>query len=174
MRLSYNRAFRAPSVINNYLDTVILNQLPLGSLNPALAGRVFNFPIVARGNKVPIPNVPSEELTEQSITAYEVGYTGIIKQRATRHRGVVPERHEERRVLHARWARIARPARRPAGRCRPFVLELLYCPPNPPAGRTCPFGPGFGLPSAYSYREFGKVRQRGRGVRRGRRLHARS
>jgi outer membrane receptor protein involved in Fe transport len=38
---------------------------------------------------------------------------------------------------------------------------LLYCPPNPTAGRRCPFGAGFGLPSAYSYRNLGKVRQRG-------------
>ena len=58
IRISYNRAFRAPSVINNYLDTVIINQLPLGSLNPALAGRVFNFPVVARGSKVASPGRP--------------------------------------------------------------------------------------------------------------------
>ena len=29
IRLSYNRAYRAPSVINNFLDTTIINQLPL-------------------------------------------------------------------------------------------------------------------------------------------------
>src|SRR5215213_10108644 len=86
VRFSYNRAFRAPSVINNYLDTVILNQLPLtpfAVFNPGLNGKIFNFPIVARGNRVEIPGVPSQDLPEQSITAYEVSYTGIIKQRAT-------------------------------------------------------------------------------------------
>ena len=39
VRVSFNRAYRAPSLINNYLDTTIINQLPLGAINPALAGR---------------------------------------------------------------------------------------------------------------------------------------
>ena len=85
-RVSFNRAFRAPSVINNYLDTVILNQLPLTRLRSsirALNGQVFNFPIEAAGDRVDVPGVTQPELTETSITAYEVGYTGIIKQRAT-------------------------------------------------------------------------------------------
>jgi outer membrane receptor protein involved in Fe transport len=160
IRVSYNRAFRAPSVINNYLDTVILNQLPLGSLSPALAGRVFNFPILARGNKVEIPNVPSEELTKQSITAYEVGYTGIIAQRATVTAAWF--QNETKNDVFFSQVSSYRATNPPPGWPLPaFLLEFLYCPPNPPAGRTCPFGPGFGLPSAYSYREFGKVRQKG-------------
>jgi outer membrane receptor protein involved in Fe transport len=160
VRLSYNRAFRAPSVINNYLDTVILNQLPLGSINPALAGQVFNFPFVARGNLVPIPGVPSEDLPEQSITAYEVGYTGIIKQRATVTAAWFQNDTKDD-VFFTQVAsyRAANPP--PNWPLPPFVLEVLNCPPNPPAGRPCPFGPGNGLPSAFSYRALGKVRQRG-------------
>ncbi len=160
VRLSFNRAFRAPSVINNYLDTAIINQLPLGSLNPALAGRVYNFPVIARGNKVPIPNVQSEDLTAQSITAYEVGYTGIIKQRATLTAAWF-QNDTKNDVFFSQVGSYRAASPPPGWPLPPVVLELLYCPPNPVAGRNCPFGAGFGLPSAYSYREFGKVRQRG-------------
>jgi outer membrane receptor protein involved in Fe transport len=160
VRLSYNRAFRAPSVINNYLDAVILNQLPLGSINPALAGSVFNFPIVARGNLVEIPGVPSEDLPEQSITAYEVGYTGVIRQRATVTAAWFQNDTKDD-VFFTQVASYRATNPPPNWPLPPFVLELLYCPPNPPPGRTCPFGPGFGLPAAYSYRALGKVRQRG-------------
>ena len=156
VRLSYNRAFRAPSVINNYLDTVILNQLPLGSINPALAGKVFNFPIVARGNLVPIPGVPSEDLPEQSITAYEVGYTGIIKRRATVTAAWFQNDTKDD-VFFTQVASYRATNPPPNWPLPPFVLELLMCPPNP----QCTFGPGNGLPAAFSYRALGKVRQRG-------------
>jgi iron complex outermembrane receptor protein len=71
-RVSYNRAFRSPSLVNNYLDTTILNQIDLGLINPLLAGRQFVFATRAVGN---------EELEEESLDAYEVGYTGIIRDR---------------------------------------------------------------------------------------------
>jgi outer membrane receptor protein involved in Fe transport len=160
VRLSYNRAFRAPSVINNYLDTVILNQLPLGSFNPAPAGQVFNFPVIARGNLVPIPGVPSEELPEQSITAYEVGYTGIIKQRATVTAAWFQNDTKDD-VFFTQVASYRATTPPPNWPLPPFALELLFCPANAPAGRPCPFGPGNGLPAAFSYRALGKVRQRG-------------
>ena len=72
--LSYNKAFRSPSLINNFLDTTIVNQLNLGAINPALAGVVYNFPVRAIGN---------QDLTEESTESFEVGYTGVIKNRAT-------------------------------------------------------------------------------------------
>ena len=85
IRVSYNRAYRAPSVINNFLDTTIINQLPLGSINPAFGSAVFNFPVRAVGSNIGLPQagIPPQDLVEQSITAYEIGYTGVIKQRAT-------------------------------------------------------------------------------------------
>ena len=58
-RVSYNRAYRAPSLINNYLDTTIINQLPLGAINPALAGQVYNFPMRAVGSNVGLPPADS-------------------------------------------------------------------------------------------------------------------
>ena len=71
-RLSFNRAFRAPSYINNHIDTTILNEIDLSALSPALAG--FVFPIRAVGNP---------DLKQEAMTAYEVGYTGVIGNRAT-------------------------------------------------------------------------------------------
>jgi outer membrane receptor protein involved in Fe transport len=163
VRFSFNRAFRAPSVINNYLDTVILNQLPLtpfAVFNPALNGKIFNFPIVARGNRVEIPNVPSQDIPEQSITAYEVSYTGIVKQRATVTAAWF-QNDTKNDVFFTQVASYRATSPPPGWPLPAFALELLYCPPNPPAGRNCPFGAGLGLPAAYSYRALGKVRQRG-------------
>ena len=71
-RISFNRAFRAPSFINNHIDTTILNDIDLGALSPALAS--FVFPIRAIGNA---------DLRQETMTAYEVGYTGVIGNRAT-------------------------------------------------------------------------------------------
>ena len=74
IRVSFNKAFRAPSLVNNYLETTIINQLNLGLINPALAGVTYNFPVRAIGN---------ESLTEESTQSFEVAYTGIINNRAT-------------------------------------------------------------------------------------------
>ena len=66
LRVSYNRAFRSPSAINNFLDTQIVTASvdlrPFGIPVPV-------FPIVSSvtGN---------DELKEESLTAYEIGYTG--------------------------------------------------------------------------------------------------
>jgi outer membrane receptor protein involved in Fe transport len=71
-RVSFNRAFRAPSFINNHIDTTILNEVNLSALSPALAR--FVFPIRATGNP---------DLRQETMTAYEVGYAGVIASRAT-------------------------------------------------------------------------------------------
>ena len=69
IRLSYNRAFRAPSLINNNFDLTISNAFPLAALNPALGSMVFRVPTKATGNK---------SLTEEHVDAFEVSYTGKI------------------------------------------------------------------------------------------------
>jgi outer membrane receptor protein involved in Fe transport len=61
IRFSFNRAFRAPSFINSFLETGFLTDVDLGP-----AGR-FTFPTVATGNR---------DLREEGVTAYEVGYIG--------------------------------------------------------------------------------------------------
>ena len=74
IRVSYNRAFRAPSMINNNLDVTIANPLPLGLLHPAFGSQVFMVPTAALGNK---------DLKEQHIDAFEVSYTANVRDRAT-------------------------------------------------------------------------------------------
>jgi outer membrane receptor protein involved in Fe transport len=61
IRFSYNRAFRAPSMVNTFLDTSFLNRLDLGT-----AG-TFYYPTRAVGN---------DRLQEERLTAYEAGYIG--------------------------------------------------------------------------------------------------
>lgn len=62
-RLSYNQAFRAPSVINSYLDTRII----LGTIVPGV-GQII-WPAAANGNV---------DLTEEKVQATELGYTGTF------------------------------------------------------------------------------------------------
>lgn len=65
-RVSFNRAFRAPSAVNNYLDIVIVNQVIL----PTPFGPFpFIFPTAALGN---------EDLEEESLDAYELSWVGTF------------------------------------------------------------------------------------------------
>ena len=57
IRLSFNRAFRAPSFVNSYLET----SFPHHSGCAIRAGR-FEFQVVAVGN---------DRLEEEALTAYE-------------------------------------------------------------------------------------------------------
>jgi iron complex outermembrane receptor protein len=78
VRVSYNRAFRSPSVINNYLDISIVNPTDLSALAPLLPAPLQ--PLVAR----PFPlGQPQKDLTEESVTAYEIAYTGSLGGRTT-------------------------------------------------------------------------------------------
>ena len=90
LRVSFNRAFRSPSVINNYLDISIVNPVDLsplaGLLPPPLQPAVAKpFPLVvhAVGSDLPINGQPQKELTEESLSAYEVAYTGTLGGRTT-------------------------------------------------------------------------------------------
>ncbi len=78
VRFSFNRAFRAPSLINNFLEVGIVNQVDLRTINPLFAlapgGPAYNFPVQATGN---------ENLVEQQVDALEAAYTGVIAKRAT-------------------------------------------------------------------------------------------
>jgi outer membrane receptor protein involved in Fe transport len=67
-RVSFNRAFRAPSFINNNINTTILNQVDLRLVHPLLAN--FVFPIRAIGN---------EGLKQETLTAFELGYSGVVR-----------------------------------------------------------------------------------------------
>jgi outer membrane receptor protein involved in Fe transport len=81
LRASYNRAFRSPSVVNNYLLVQTVQQVNLSGiapfLPPALQPAVavpFNLRVRVKGNP---------DLVEDSMTAYEVGYTGTFAGKTT-------------------------------------------------------------------------------------------
>jgi iron complex outermembrane receptor protein len=136
-RVSYNRAYRAPSVINEFLQATILQEADLSRL----AGpnfRRFVFPIRAEGN---------EEIGEQKLDAYEVGYTGVIANRATVSAAFY-------------WNQIQDDIN--------FAQIGSYTPTNPPQGTIPPFPPPLrpalaviGLPCCYSYINLGSYQQRG-------------
>ena len=90
LRVSLNRAFRSPSVINNFLDISIVNPTDLSALAPLLppalqpaVAKPFPLVVHAVGSDLPINGHAQTELTEESLTAYEVAYTGTLANRTT-------------------------------------------------------------------------------------------
>ena len=94
-RASFNRAFRSPSVINNYLDVTIAQPIDLSpfaaipGLPPPIAAffrQPFPLQVRAIGSEIDDPGFAGRErptLEEESLTAYEIGYTGTINGRTT-------------------------------------------------------------------------------------------
>ena len=78
LRVSFNRAFRAPSDINNYLSQEILSPRPidlrpLGPLLPPPLRPAVATPFFLIVNNIGNPNVKA-----QSLNAYEFAYTGTV------------------------------------------------------------------------------------------------
>ncbi len=136
VRLSFNRAFRAPSFINNHLATVVLNEVNLSAISPALAR--FILPVGAIGNP---------DLTQETMTAYEVGYVGQVRNRTTVSASVYWNTTDDGIY---------------------FTQVASYSPANPPATWP-PVIPTFviglipppGLPALFSYRNLGTVKDKG-------------
>ncbi len=106
--VSYNRAFRSPSIINNFLDMNVIFPVDLSGLAlfrpllpallppglpPAVAQGALQqleqqldqttaqpFPLVVQsiGSDLPLGSMPRAGLTEESLTAYELSYTGTF------------------------------------------------------------------------------------------------
>ena len=53
---------------------MIAQPINLGLFSPALAGRIYPLPVSIQGNP---------DLKEQSLDAFEIGYTGVVAKRAT-------------------------------------------------------------------------------------------
>jgi len=90
IRVSFNRAFRSPSAVNNYLDQLLVSPVDLSPLAPllppALQPAVASpFPLVVRavGSELPIGTTAQAKLKQESLTAYEIAYTGTIRNRTT-------------------------------------------------------------------------------------------
>ena len=95
LRLSFNKAFRAPAALDNYLDLTVRGaDFPLGAVcalspplcaqDPTLATRVLGLGPRSVGSEVArtiSPTVP--RLTQESVKSYELAYTGRIDSRTT-------------------------------------------------------------------------------------------
>ena len=139
-RVSFNRAFRAPSFINNHIDTTILNQVDLSRVAPLPQLSPFTFPIGAIGNT---------DLKQETMTAYEVGYTGVLKKRATVTAAVYWNNTKD--GIYFTPVAAYGPANPPPGwPLSPLVLGALALN-NPPVI----------LPSRFTYLNLGKVKDKG-------------
>ena len=88
IRVSYNKAFRSPSAVNNFLDQKIFAPsapIDLRGLIPVLS--VLAPPLVPLVPRQPVPIVVkivgNPDLKEESVTAYEVAYTGTFGGKTT-------------------------------------------------------------------------------------------
>ena len=135
-RISVNRAFRAPSYVNNNINTAIVNQVSLAPLNPALG--LFAFPIRAVGNK---------DLKQETMTAFEVGYTGVVRKRATVTAAVYWNQTKNGIYFNpvANYTSANAPPRWPLP---PQVLDLLVSLGRP-------------IPSTFTYLNLGKITDKG-------------
>ncbi len=138
IRLSYNRAYRSPSVINNFLDLVIAQPINLGLFSPALAGQIYPLPVAIQGNP---------DLKEQSLDAFEIGYSGVVAKRATVSAAFYIN-NLKNDILFTQ------------------DRSVLYTPQNPPPGWPLPpavigLVPGGSFPARFTYLNFGKSTQRG-------------
>ena len=126
-RVSFNRAFRAPSLINNHLNVNILTPVTL-----PLVG-LFALPTAAVGNP---------DLDQETLTAFEIGYTGVIAPRTTLSASVY-------------WNNTDGSIG--------FTPVAFYSSAAPPPGWPLPPGavPPNSLPSRYTYLNLGTVKDKG-------------
>ena len=135
-RLSYNQAFRAPSVINSYLDTTIILATP--PIPPF--GLPFVFPVNADGNVA---------LEEETLEAIEVGYTGSFGDGYTATVAVYRNKTEDSIDFYqAAFYNSQNPP--PGWILPPFILDIP--PPNGFRNR---------LVSQFSYRNIGETIDQG-------------
>jgi outer membrane receptor protein involved in Fe transport len=134
-RVSYNRAYRAPSVINNFIELVIARPASLAAL-----GGPANYVL-------PINIVGNQDLKEQSLDAFEVGYSGVVAKRAIISAAFFVNKLKNDILF----------TEDPAGR---------YTATNPPPNWPLPpaiinFIPGRSLPGRFTYFNFGHNTQKG-------------
>jgi iron complex outermembrane receptor protein len=138
IRLSYNRAYRSPSVINNFLQVTIVQPINLGLFTPILNGQIYPLPVQSVGNP---------DLVETSVDAYELSYTGAVAQgRAVVSAAYyVNQTHDD--IFFTEDA------------------SKRYKSANPPPGWPAILRPALdligGLPAVFTYLNFGRTTQQG-------------
>ncbi len=170
-RVSFNRAFRSPSTINNYLDVAIVQPVDLrpvvaavnaglpaafrpivtNALSPAATGGLFPLTVRATGNA---------SLKEESLTAYEVGYIGTFMGKTTV--GIsyyINDTDDNINFIGSpRDPAFYYSATNPPagfanlGPLAPTLIPALLGPGRPLAGR---------LPNTFTYLNIGKIRNKG-------------
>ena len=132
-RLSYNRAYRSPSVINNFLDISIAEPLRLA---PTL---VYPLPVRSVGNP---------DLKETSLDAFEVGYTGVLAGRTVLSAAYyVNKSKNDILFTEVRSARFTATNPPPGWPLSPLVIPAVTG--------------GAGFPALFTYQNFGKTTQKG-------------
>ena len=137
VRVSYNRAYRSPSVINNFLDVTIVEPINLGAFSPALAGRTYYLPVRSVGNP---------DLKEQSLDAYELGYTGVVGRALLSASVYLNRTKNDILFTEDRAARYTATNPPPGWPLPPAIIALV---------------PGGSFPARFTYMNFGRVTQKG-------------
>jgi outer membrane receptor protein involved in Fe transport len=176
-RASFNKAFRSPSAVNNFLEQNIfapiapINLAPLAGLIPTLVpgpqGQALASLVPTTPIRLIVRNVGNPNLKEESVTAYELAYTGTIAGRTSIGLAVYQNDSDD----NINFSNITPSASFPAG-IPPFDV---YTPANSseccaPVGIPGPLYafllqariPGFPLPrTVTTYLNLGPLRQRG-------------
>ena len=138
IRLSYNRAYRSPSVINNFLQVTIVQPVNLGLFTPLLNGQIYPLPVQSVGD---------QDLVETSVDAYELSYTGTVAQ----GRALISAAYYVNRARNDIF----------------FTEDVSgrYFSANPPPGWPAILVPALnaigGLPGRFTYQNFGRTTQQG-------------
>ena len=157
--LSFNQAYRSPSVINNFLQTSIVSPVDLSGLAPLLppvlqpaVAQPFPLIVNAVGSNLPIGGTAQDDLVVESLTAYEVSYTGVLPRGTTLGGSFYVNRRDDSISFTP----------------LPATLDP-YTPANPPPGWQLPpvvlglmAQAGIYLPrTAFTYLNLGPLRQTG-------------
>jgi iron complex outermembrane receptor protein len=150
LRVSYNRAFRPPSVINNSLFIETVTPVDLSGLAPLLPPPLQ--PAVAQPFPLIVQVVGNPNLTEEKLTAYEVGYTGKVGPHTTASAAYyINDRDNSIKFVTLAPSEVPYTASNP--------------PPNwplPPSVLTVMASQGIYLPQVINtYKNLGPIRQRG-------------
>jgi outer membrane receptor for ferrienterochelin and colicin len=139
LRVSYNRAYVAPTILVQFFDYPLITTIDLGLIDPLLAGNYYTFPIASRGNR---------DIKKPSLNAYEIGYSAVMA--------------DDR--VHLGAAFYINDSKNGIGN----DITEYYDSENPPPGWPLPpdvldilNSLGYGLPSVWSYLNLGKVRNKG-------------
>jgi iron complex outermembrane receptor protein len=131
VRLSFNRAFRAPSFVNTLLNTTFYTDIDLGAAGP------FALTTLAEGNP---------QLKEEALTAYEAGYIGGFGRLML---GAAVYLNQTKNMIQFSQPEHYTSSHPPVGwPAPPAVLDQLVAQ-------------GSGLPSRYTYLNYDRISDHG-------------